>query len=188
MSANKNSRPTVGVGVLVWREKQLLLGKRIATDHVNDQAQKRAQKQSVCWQFPGGHIENGETVIECASREVLEETGLKVKALRHLGFTERPFFIGQRQYITLLVSCEYESGEAQRLEPDKCELWQWFDYQQLPVPLFEPISIFLAQLTGCQQSNTAQPGLVMPASSWGDLYALHEASTVMSDGPLKTQK
>ena len=148
MTDNKMSRPRIGVGVLVWRDGQLLLGKRIVKD------------QSPCWQFPGGHLEHGESVIECASREVLEETGLKVKDLRHLGFTDRTFVMGDSRYITLLISCEHESGEAQTLEPDKCEIWQWFDYRQLPEPLFKPIEIFLSQ--------------------HGDLFALHNASTVMS--------
>jgi len=138
----------IGVGVLVWRDKQLLLGKRMMKD------------QKSCWQFPGGHLENGESVIECASREVREETGLKVKALRHLGFTDKAFVIGQQQYITLLVSGLYESGEAKTLEPDKCELWQWFDYQQLPAPLFKPIEIFMSQQD--------------------DLYMLHRTSVCLS--------
>ncbi len=126
-------RPMIGVGVLVWRGKQLLLGKRMMKDRKS------------CWQFPGGHLENGESVIECAYREVLEETGLKVKSLRHLGFTDETFVMGEHQYITLLVSALYESGEAETLEPDKCEVWQWFDYAQLPAPLFKPIEIFMSQ-------------------------------------------
>ncbi len=125
----------MGVGVLIWREQQLLLGKRLVESH--------AEKQVDCWQFPGGHLENNETVIECAVREVREETGLQVQALRHLGYTNKTFVIAQQPYITLLVSCDYQSGEAQVLEPDKCEQWQWFDYQQLPAPLFKPISIFM---------------------------------------------
>ena len=28
------------------------------------------------WQFPGGHLEEGETFKECLKREVLEETGI----------------------------------------------------------------------------------------------------------------
>ncbi|MCK5394679.1 MAG: NUDIX domain-containing protein [Gammaproteobacteria bacterium] len=153
MSDKTLSRPVIGVGVLVWRDKQLLLGKRIS------------EQQDVCWQFPGGHLENDESVIQCASREVLEETGLKIKALRHLGFTDKAFSIGQRQYITLLVSCDHETGEAQTLEPDKCEVWQWFDYQDLPTPLFQPIEIFISQQPGSQQR---------------DLYDLHRASQIMS--------
>jgi len=151
MSKNNVSRPAIGVGVLVWREKQLLLGRRITKD------------QDSCWQFPGGHLENGESVIECARREVLEESGLKIKLPRHLGFTDKPFDVGQRKYITLMVSCVYESGEAQVLEPEKCSGWGWFDYQQLPAPLFLPITNFMTQLD--------------------DLYALHCASQVMLDAP-----
>lgn len=142
-------RPVIGVGVLVWRDNQLLLGKRIDDGRPS------------CWQFPGGHLEGGESVLDCARREVLEETSLHITALRHLGFTDRPFAIGSRQYITLLVSSEYDSGVAKTLEPDKCEHWQWFDYRQLPEPLFEPITAFLAQTA---------------ASPHEDLYALHRAS------------
>jgi 8-oxo-dGTP diphosphatase len=146
-------RPTIGVGVLVWREKQLLLGKRLA------------DKQDICWQFPGGHLENNESVIECAIREVQEETSLKVKSLRHLGFTDNTFAIGQRPYITLLVSCDYQSGVAQTLEPYKCEQWRWFDYPTLPAPLFKPIRLFMSQ---CD-----------------DLYAQHCASYLLADSKHK---
>ena len=155
------SPPVIGVGVLVWRDRQLLLGSRI-----NQQADS-------CWQFPGGHLEPGESVSQCAYREVMEETGLKINSLRHLGFTDRPFYIGQRQYITLLISCDYESGEAQTLEPDKCAGWSWFDYRHLPSPLFEPIRLFIAQQSGPQQLISQQV----------DLYALHRASRVIEDAP-----
>ena len=153
MSSKKSSRPIIGVGVLVWRDKQLLLGKRVSDGH------------SVCWQFPGGHLENDETVIGCAAREVLEETGLKVKALRHLSFTDKTFLVGSYQYITLFVSCDYDSGEAQVLEPDKCEVWQWFDYRHLPMPLFRPIEILIAQ-----QSESHQQ----------DIYDTHSAAQILS--------
>ncbi len=153
MLAKKLSRPIIGVGVLVWRGKQLLLGKRVSEGH------------SVCWQFPGGHLENDESVIECAVREVREETGLKIKALRHLSFTNKSFLVGSHQYITLFISCDYESGEAQVLEPDKCEVWQWFDYRHLPAPLFQPIEILIAQ-----QSESHQE----------DIHDAHNAAQILS--------
>ena len=149
----------IGIGVLVWRDKQLLLGSRISRQAEN------------CWQFPGGHLEPGESISQCARREVMEETGLRIGSLRHLGFTDKPFAVGQRQYITLLVSSDYESGEVQTLEPDKCECWSWFDYRRLPSPLFEPINIFLAQQAGSQSSNSSQD----------DLYALHHACRVIEE-------
>lgn len=140
-------QPIIGVGVLVWRDGKLLLGKRINKD------------RSVCWQFPGGHLEHGESVTECAHREVLEETSLRVSQLRHLGFTDKPFEVNQHRYITLLVSCLYESGEAQTREPEKCAGWQWFDYPDMPSPLFLPITNFMAQQD--------------------DLYALHCAADIL---------
>jgi 8-oxo-dGTP diphosphatase len=156
----------IGVGVLVWKDKKLLLGKRINKDKIDKDRinRNRIKKwQSYCWQFPGGHLENNESIIECARREVLEETSLQIKQLRHLGFTDKPFEIDKKQYITLLVSSEYESGVPKALEPDKCESWQWFDYRDLPSPLFLPITLFLEQ----------QAALTANAK---DLYALHCAA------------
>ena len=151
MPSERSTQPSIGVGVLVWREGKLLLGKRLNKDN------------TFCWQFPGGHLESGESVSACAQREVLEETGLKITLLRHLGFTDVPFKVGQRSYITLLVSTESESGEAITREPEKCAGWQWFDYAALPSPLFIPISNFLAQQN--------------------DLYLLHCAAEIIPDTP-----
>lgn len=127
-----------------------------------------------CWQFPGGHLESEESVIACAQREVKEETGLTIKNCRHLGFTDQTFSLADKEYITLLVSADYLSGEAQVREADKCASWKWFDYQNLPSPLFEPISLFLSQ----QQAS----------GEGRDLYALHRASqslSAMSSGGCK---
>ena len=37
------------------------------------------------YNLPGGHVEEGETAVECAVRETLEETGLSVRPQRLLG-------------------------------------------------------------------------------------------------------
>ena len=161
MSPTTRSRPLIGVGVVIWRGEQILLGKRRGKG-VDD-------GEDAVWQFPGGHLEAGESVTGCAAREVKEETGLVVQDFRHLGYTERSFTVAGKQYITLLVSCEYTGGEARVMEPDKCTQWRWFDYrmlpQQVPGALFEPIEIFMSQLD-------ALPGT--------DLLALHHASLLIS--------
>jgi len=116
---------------MVWHGDRLLLGKRIGTNSVHS------------WQFPGGHLEFGETVEECARREVEEEAGIKIRNLAPGGFTNDVFIDSDRHYVTLFVTSEYDSGELTVMEPEKCEQWRWFQSDQLPEPLFLPIRNFL---------------------------------------------
>jgi 8-oxo-dGTP diphosphatase len=61
------SRPLVGAGAVVHRQAEVLLVKR-----ENPPNKGR-------WALPGGLVELGETTADAARREILEETGLKVK-------------------------------------------------------------------------------------------------------------
>ena len=63
------NRPFVGVGVIVFRDHEVLLVKR----------NKEPNKGQ--WSIPGGKQMIGETVAEAAQRELLEETGVKVDSL-----------------------------------------------------------------------------------------------------------
>ena len=128
-----NRRPHIGVGVMVWNDDRLLLGKRISAHSENS------------WQFPGGHLEFGETVEACAGREVEEEAGIKIRNIKPGGFTNDVFIDADKHYVTLFVTSEYDSGELTVMEPDKCEQWQWFQWNRLPEPLFLPIRNFLKQ-------------------------------------------
>lgn len=58
------------------------------------------------WQFPGGHLEFGETPLQCAERETLEETGLVVSAKRVVAVTNDVFAESGKHYITLFVICD----------------------------------------------------------------------------------
>jgi 8-oxo-dGTP diphosphatase len=166
MLPTTQSRPLIGVGVVIWRGEQILLGKR-----PGERSGKRgSDNDEAVWQFPGGHLEVDESVTACAAREVKEETALLVQGYRHLGYTEKTFTVAEKRYMTLLVSCEYAGGMARVMEPDKCTQWRWFDYrmlpQHMPGPLFEPIEIFMSQLD-------AFPG--------GDLLALHRSSLLICE-------
>jgi len=126
-------RPKVGVGVIVLRDGKVLLGKR-----------KNAHGEG-SWCFPGGHLELNEEVEECARREVMEEAGITVKNLKKGPYTNDIFMDEKKHYITLIIVCDYDSGEVRVMEPEKCEKWEWFNWSQLPKPLFIPVENLLKQ-------------------------------------------
>jgi 8-oxo-dGTP diphosphatase len=121
------SQPRVGVGVLVWYDRKVLLGRR------------RGAHGAQTWSFPGGHLEFGESWEACAAREVREETGLELDSLGFAAVTNDVFVDEGKHYITVFMQGQARSSAAERREPDKCEGWQWFDWSDLPSPLFLPI-------------------------------------------------
>ncbi len=131
-SAESVQRPKIGVGVFVIKDGKILMHKR-----------KNAHGDGT-WSLPGGHLEWNETVEECAKREVLEESGIEIKNLRHAGFTSGDFFPKEgKHYVTLYIVADYDSGEVRDMEPDKSEKWSWFEWGSIPKPLFLPMENFL---------------------------------------------
>lgn len=128
----KGSRPLIGVGVLVMREGRVLLGER------------RGAHGAGTWAPPGGHLEFGETVESCARREVREETGLEILEVRPAPYTSDVFESDQKHYITLFVTARSPAGEPERREPEKCTQWSWYDWFDLPGPLFAPLATLRA--------------------------------------------
>lgn len=126
-----DAEPKVGVGVIVTKDNKVLLGKR-----------KNAHGEG-SWSFPGGHLNFNEGIEECARREVLEETGIQIKNLRTGPFTNDIFRKEGKHYITLYVIADYDSGEVRIMEPEKCEEWGWFEWDNLPKPLFLPLQNLL---------------------------------------------
>jgi len=120
----EKERPKIGIGVCVIKDGKVLFGKR-----------KNAHGQG-SWCFPGGHLELNENIEDCAKREVLEETGLSIKNLRFGPYTNDIFEKEGKHYATLFVIADYDSGELKLMEPEKCEKWDWFKWEELPQPLF----------------------------------------------------
>lgn len=126
------SNPRVGVAIIVKKDDKILLGYR------------KSELGKNTWGLPGGKLEFGEELIDCAIRELQEETNLIVKSkhLRLLGVSNA-IFDDELHYITVIYSVKKFTGELTVLEPDKCETWEWFDYYKPPKELFLPLKNFL---------------------------------------------
>jgi ADP-ribose pyrophosphatase YjhB (NUDIX family) len=74
-AASPKGYPTVGVAVSIFPRvvgtKQLDIARILLIQRGNNPGKG-------LWCFPGGRQERGETIAECAEREALEETGLRV--------------------------------------------------------------------------------------------------------------
>lgn len=133
MNSINGERPKVGVGVAILSKDKVLLGKR------------KGSHGAGCWSFAGGHLEFGETVEECAKREVLEETGLIANSVI-LGPWTNDLIEGNKHYVTLYAFVNQFVGELELKEPHKCQVWQWFSWRQLPTPLFPPLVNLIAKV------------------------------------------
>lgn len=120
------NRPRVGVGVAILKNGKVLMGKR-----------KNSHGEGT-WCFPGGHLEFGESWEKCALRETEEEVGIKIKNLRFGTVTNDFFKEENKHYITIIMVADYDSGKVTLGEPEKCEKWEWFSWNNLPEPLFVP--------------------------------------------------
>lgn len=115
--------PRVGVGVVIRRGNEVLLLRRV---NVHGEG---------TWSTPGGHLEFGETPEDCAAREALEETGVKITNIHFIGLTN-DVFDPVRHYITIWMEADYHAGDAHVAAEYEAAEVGWFRWDSLPEPLF----------------------------------------------------
>ena len=69
---------------------------------------RRGSHGAETWAPPGGHLEFGESFENCAMREVLEETGLKINGLKIAAATNDIFTNENKHYATIFLICNSE--------------------------------------------------------------------------------
>lgn len=132
----------VGVGVIVTCESHpqcILMGKRKGSHGAGRLA------------LPGGHLELGEEWHDCASRELLEETGLvflSQPTLECVTNTTNMDNNPNKHYVTIFMKGSVANDkEPMNLEPNKCEGWQWIPWDEVirmdSSHLFEPMVSFI---------------------------------------------
>jgi 8-oxo-dGTP diphosphatase len=113
------NRPQVGAGIIIKKDNQILLGKRM----------KKFGFGKLC--LPGGHVELMETAEFAVRREAKEECNLDVGEVKMIGFTEDFYTKENKHYITIFFVGEYIGGEPHENEPDKISDWKWYDIDNL---------------------------------------------------------
>ena len=120
----ENQRPKVGVGVMIFKDGKVLLGKRRGSHGEGEYA------------FPGGHLEYMESFADCAKREVKEECDIEIDNIR-FQFLANVKKYAPKHYVHIGLICDYKGGELKNMEVEKNESWGWYDLDNLPQPIFE---------------------------------------------------
>jgi len=120
----------IGVGVMLLREGKTLLGKR----SVNPEKASSFAHAEGTWTLPGGKMDFGETFEQTATREVEEETGIKVKNLKLVSITND--VAGNAHFVTIGLTTADFAGEAETREPEEITEWKWFPLEKLPSPMY----------------------------------------------------
>ena len=117
----------VGLTLMVIRDGKILLGQRKNTETADGE-----------WANPGGRMDYGEEPVKGAIRELEEETGLIIKGenISFLCYMNEFFPENKKHYLTHYFVTENAQGEVELKEPDKCEKWKWFDFDNLPENTF----------------------------------------------------
>ena len=86
--------------------------------------------------FPGGHLENGESMYESAVREAREETGLEVRNLRHCGTVYWYNRKNGDRYLVFLYKTTDFTGELLRETEEGALCWVTLEdlMHKLPTP------------------------------------------------------
>lgn len=106
---------------LVWDDERLLVTQRPSGTHL-----------AGSWEFPGGKLEPGEAPEVCAVREVLEEVGLRVAALRRRAPIRHSY--GERCVVLYPIDCNLLGGELRLLEVSDARWVLRSELSSLPFP------------------------------------------------------
>lgn len=132
------TRTLLGVGVVVRNADGLvLIGRRRA-------------EPGAPLAVPGGKPEAGESVEECAVRELAEETGLVLDAGAVRTFACVLVPADDESWVVAGVETSLEAGagdgDPRELEPDKFGSFQWIDPRRPPRGLFPATAALLERL------------------------------------------
>lgn len=116
----------VGVGAVIANDSGLLFLAKRGPEARNEQG---------AWEFPGGGVKFGETLIEAIKREIFEEYGIEIEIHGLLGVFDHILPVEKEHWVSVAYVASHLNGEAKIYEPEKCEAIGWFPLENLPKPI-----------------------------------------------------
>ena len=131
MTQEQKERPSVGAATVVLRDGKILIG-------------RDTRKGEEAYGVPGGHWESGETLKECAAREVKEESGVTCENVTLISVYDFYREDKQKSYVSIGMKADYVSGDlTNQVEEGRME-WSWYTPEEaLKLNLFAPDRVLI---------------------------------------------
>lgn len=139
------------------------------------------RKDDGLWAIPGGFLQEGESLNQCAERELKEETGINVPYLEQFENFSNPIRDPRTQVISVAFIAIHPSGKLKlKADTDVSDV-NWFDYEMIPELAFDHNEICIKARLRLDKLVKEKPELLFPfLEKEFTLTELHETFLIVS--------
>ncbi|MFC4778202.1 8-oxo-dGTP diphosphatase MutT [Paenibacillus sp. GCM10023252] len=120
----------VAAAIIFNEQGQILIARR-----------RKGKSQEGLWEFPGGKIEEGESVEACLRRELLEEMQIEIVPLEYFATNDHHY--GSIHIRLIAYKASYKSGKIALIDHDDV---RWISRGELKEYIFAPADIKFVEL------------------------------------------